>query len=269
MRRVAVLMLMVFLAGMVAEAAALNAEDVLALLQVGVRERRIIEVIEITNSKPNFTARQIILGHEEHRIGRDLLYLCLQAEPLTREQVYALARINFDRGLFVKLISRPGIAFRPDFGELAALQLHDDVRAALMAATPRVVEDPVVTRPERVQLRINITGEPYQTSRSHIYFYILVDGEVVREIVDDKVDVFIGTASYNKFFFTNYTETVETGNRTIAISIVPTDRGKPSQAEINSHIMFSKRINLTEGFNQLNLVSRLIPGTQSFELVER
>jgi len=143
------------------------------------------------------------------------------------------------------------------------------VQRALMAATPVSVVD-VVETPEKVNLNIIITGDDYQTGGGKtIYFYILFDGEVLREVVDDKIDTIIGSARYNKFIFTSYTEMVNPGPHNIAIALVPSERGKPSQGEINSNILFTKRMELGEGYNQLNLQSRLIPGTESYELFER
>ena len=55
----------------------------------------------------------------------------------------------------------------------------------------------------------------------------------------------------------------------VAIALVATDRGKPSQGEINSNILFSKRMDVKDGYNQLNLQCRLVPGTERYELFER
>jgi hypothetical protein len=87
--------------------------------------------------------------------------------------------------------------------------------------------------------------------------------------MDDNIDIIIGSARYNKFIFTSYTDLVDSGSHTIAVALVATDRGKPSQGEINSNILFTKRMDLREGLNQINLQSRLIPGTESYELFER
>jgi len=147
--------------------------------------------------------------------------------------------------------------------------MDEDVQRALMAAKPVGLVD-VVETPEKVNLNIIITGDDYQAgSGKTIYFYILYDGNVLREVVDDKIDIIIGSARYNKFIFTSYTEMVDPGSHNVAVALVPSDRGKPSQSEINSNILFSKRMEIGEGFNQLNLQSRLIPGTESYELFER
>lgn len=268
MRSTALIVTLAVLAGF-SPTLALNSQDVLALLEAGCKEGALIEAVQATGSTPFFSARDIMFADDEYGIDEELMYLCLLAEPLSKDQVYALAKIDYDEDYFIKLLTSPGITFEPDYAEVAPLDLDDDVRAALMMAKPRGVVDPVDTAPERAQLTINISGEAYQTSEPMVYFYILVDGEVVREVVDDKVDVYIGSASYNKFIYTSYTESVETGTHTIAVAVVPSDRGKPSQGTINSSIMFSKRITLDDNYNQLNLMSRLIPGTQSYEIYEQ
>jgi hypothetical protein len=269
MRSTALIVTLAVLAGF-SSAAAMNSQDVLALLEAGCKDGAIIEAIQSTGSTPLFSARDIMFADDEYGIDEELMYLCLLAEPMSKDQVYALAKIDYDEDYFIKLLTTPGITFEPDYAEVAPLDLDDDVRAALMMAKPRGGNtETTEVAPKRAQLTINISGESYQTSEPLVYFYILVDGEVVREVVDDKVDVYIGSASYNKFIYTSYTESIETGAHTIAVAVVPSDRGKPSQGTINSNIMFSKRITLDDSYNQLNLMSRLIPGTQSYEIYEQ
>jgi hypothetical protein len=200
------------------------------------------------------------------------MFLCLQGEPLNRDHVINLARIDFDEDYFIRLITSPGIGFKvesDDYMVYRNLDMDDDVQRALMAARPVGVEE-VVEVPEKVHLNIIISGDDYQTGGGRIiYFYILLDGNVIREVVDDKIDVIIGSARYNKFIFTSYTEMVDTGSHTVAIALVPSERGKPTQGEINSNILFTRRMEIIEGINQINLQGRLIPGTESFELFER
>ncbi|MBD3400103.1 MAG: hypothetical protein GF399_07210 [Candidatus Coatesbacteria bacterium] len=250
-------------------AAALDTDDILALLDVGVDEDDLVEVIKVTESTPRFDAQNILFVDDEYGIDEELLYHCLLAEPLSKDQVYALAKVDYDEEYFIQLIRSPGIAFEPDYAQLAPLDLDEDVRSALMMATPKGVTEPVDTAPKRASLTINISGENYQTSKSNIYFYILVDGEVVREVVDDKVDIYIGSASYNQFIFTSYDESLETGKHTVAIAVVPTDGGKPGSGTINSNILFSKRMDISDSYNRLNLVCKLIPGTSSYEMYEQ
>ncbi|HUT98083.1 MAG TPA: hypothetical protein VM054_03325 [bacterium] len=262
---------LVFLLGLVLSAQALDSRDILALLNAGARDEVLIDAILKTGSKPMFSAQEVVLVDDDYRVDAELMYLCLQGEPLSRDHVINLARIDFDEDYFIKLIASPGINFKvetDDYMVYRNLDMDEDVQRAMMAAKPVGVE--VVETPEKVNLNIIITGDDYQTGNGRtIYFYILYDGNVLREVVDDKIDTIIGSARYNKFIFTSYTEMVDPGSHNVAVALVPSDRGKPSQSEINANILFSKRIELREGFNQLNLQSRLIPGTESYELFER
>ena len=263
---------LVFLLGFVLSAQALDSRDILALLNAGARDEVLIEAIMKTGSKPMFSTQEVTLVYDEYRVDAELMYLCLQGEPLSRDHVTNLARIDFDEDYFIKLIASPGINFKvetDDYMIYRNLDMDEDVQRALMAAKPVGLVD-VVETPEKVNLNIIITGDDYQAgSGKTIYFYILYDGNVLREVVDDKIDVIIGSARYNKFIFTSYAEMVDPGGHTVAVALVASDRGKPSQGEINSNILFSKRMEIGEGFNQLNLQSRLIPGTESYELFER
>jgi len=257
---------------LVISAQALDSRDILALLNAGARDDVLIDAIMKTGSKPMFNAQELVMVDDDYRVDAELMFLCLQGEPLSRDHVINLARIDFDEDYFIKLIASPGISFKietDDYMVYRNLDMDEDVQRALMAATPVGVVD-VVETPEKVNLNIIITGDDYQTGGGKtIYFYILFDGEVLREVVDDKIDTIIGSARYNKFIFTSYTEMVNPGPHNIAIALVPSERGKPSQGEINSNILFTKRMELGEGYNQLNLQSRLIPGTESYELFER
>ncbi|MCK4594103.1 hypothetical protein KAU45_06335 [bacterium] len=270
MRRTAftIVILLVF----VLTAQALDARDILALLNAGARDDVLIDAIIKTSSKPMFSAREVVLVDDEYLINDELMYLCLRGEPLTRDHVINLARLDYHEDYFIRLIVSPGINFKvesDDYMVYRNLDLDDDVQRALMTARPVGVVEVVETQ-QKVHLNIIISGDDYQVGGGKtIYFYILVDGNVIREIMDDKIDVIIGSARYNKFIFTSYTEMVETGSHTIAIALVPSERGKPTQGEINSNILFTKRMEIREGINQINLHGRLIPGTESFELYER
>jgi hypothetical protein len=263
---------LVFLLGLLLSAQALDSRDVLALLNAGARDEVLIDAILKTGSKPMFTAQELVTVDDDYRVDAELMYLCLQGEPLSRDHVINLARIDFDEDYFIKLIASPGIGFKvetDDYVVYRNLDMDEDVQRALMTATPVGVVD-VVETPEKVNLNIIITGDDYQAgSGKTIYFYILYDGSVLREIVDDNIDTIIGSARYNKFIFTSYTEMVDPGPHTVAVALVPSDHGKPSQSEINANILFTKRMEFGEGLNQLNLQCRLVPGTESNELFER
>jgi hypothetical protein len=263
---------LVLLLGLVLSAQALDSRDILALLNAGARDDVLIDAIVKTGSKPMFSAQEVTLVDDEYRVDAELMFLCLQGEPLSRDHVINLARIDFDEDYFIKLITSPGINFKvesDDYMVYRNLDMDEDVQRALMTARPVGVEE-VVETPEKVNLNIIITGDDYQTGGGKtIYFYILLDGNVQREVVDDKIDTIIGSARYNKFIFTSYTEMVDAGPHNIAVSLVASDRGKPSQSEINAGILFSKRMELGEGYNQLNLQCRLIAGTESYEIFER
>lgn len=254
-------------------AQALDARDVLALLNAGATDDVLIDAITKTSSRPMFNAREIVLVDDEYRINAELMFLCLQGEPLSRDHVINLARLDYNADYFIRLIVSPGINFKVETNDYMVyrnLDLDDDVQQALVTARPVGVEVEVVDTPKRVHLNIIISGDDYQVGGGKtIYFYILVDGNVILEVVDDKIDVIIGSVRYNKFIFTSYTEMVETGHHTIAIALVPSERGKPTQGEINSNILFTKRMEIVEGINQINLQSRVIPGTGYYELFER
>ncbi len=253
-------------------AQALDARDILALLNAGARDDVLIDAIIKTSSKPMFSAREVVLVDDDYRINDELMFLCLQGEPLSRDHVINLARIDYYEDYFIRLIVSPGISFKvesDDYMVYRNLDMDDDVQRALMTARPVGVVE-VVEIPEKVHLNIIISGDDYQVGGGKtIYFYILFDGNVIREVIDDKIDVIIGSARYNKFIFTSYTEMVETGSHTIAIALVPSERGKPTPGEINSNILFTKRMEIREGINQINLQGKVIPGTESFELYER
>jgi len=103
---------LVLLLGLVLCAQALDSRDILALLNAGARDEVLIEAIMKTGSKPMFSAQEVTLVDDKYRVDAELMYLCLQGEPLSRDHVINLARIDFDEDYFIRLIASPGINFK-------------------------------------------------------------------------------------------------------------------------------------------------------------
>jgi len=271
MRKINLAIVFVLLFGAFA-AQALDREDVLALLDAGANDDTLVEALTTTSSRPVFTARDIAFVDDEYRIDDELLYHCLLAEPMSRDIIFALAQIDYDEDYFLKLIAYVGIANELDSSDLFRLKdlyVDDDVREALIMAKPKNPTSTVEDTPKMVQLAMAISGDSFQSENGEtIYFYILLDGEVVREVIDGNVDLIIGAKQINKFMFGSYVDSVESGSHTIAVAMLASNR-KPSQGEINSNILFTRRIELKDGYNNINLQSRLITGTTSIELIER
>jgi hypothetical protein len=272
MRKINLAIVFILLLGAFA-AQALDREDVLALLKAGAYDDVLVEAIKTTGSRPEFTARDIAFVDDEYRVDDELFYHCLLSKPMSTDIIFALAQIDYDEDYFLKLIAYVGIARElesADLFRLKDLYVDDDVREALIMAKPKNGSSTVESdRPKMVQLAMAISGDAFEAENGEtIYFYILLDGEVVREVVDGNIDLIIGTRQINKFVYGSYVDSVESGSHTVAVAILSSNR-KPSQGEINSNILFTRRIELRDGYNNINLQSRQITGTTSIELIER